>query len=133
MAGLIVWGIWGSGWAWLAVGIGLLLTGTGMFSGWILAKRGLDAREIPNWPIVVGAVTGIVGMFVLPALGLPIGFLAGLVVCEYIRLRDWREALSTSWTTTKALGIGMLIEFACACLALFVLGVSILGHFAFGW
>ena len=131
-AALLVWAIWGGGWAWLAFGIGIVLLAIGMLSGWFLAKRGLDSKEIPNWPVIVGAVAGVVGMFVIPAFGLPIGFVIGLVVSEYIRLNDWRLALDTSWTATKALGLGMLIEFTCASLTLLVICGSILAHFLLG-
>lgn len=129
---LLVWAIFGGGWAWLFFAVGVVIVGGGMISGWVLTKRGMDAKEIPNWPVLVGAAAGVVGIFVIPAFGLPIGFMIGLVISEYIRLKDWREALSTSWIAAKSLGIGMLIEFSCATFALFLLGVSIAGHFALG-
>lgn len=133
LIGLLVWAIWGgSGWAWAAFVIGGIPLIAGMISGWVLTKRGLDKREIPNWPILVGVGAGIVGMFVLPALGLPIGFVVGLVVAEYVRLKDWRQALDTSWSAVKTLGLGMIIELCCAFFAIAVLSISMLAHFLTG-
>lgn len=133
LVGLFVWAIWGgSGWAWGALVIGGIPLVVGMVSGWILTKRGLDRKAIPGWPILVAVAVGIVGMFVLPALGLPIGFVIGLVVAEFVRLKDWREALDTSWAAMKTLGLGMLIELACAMFAIAVLTVSMLAHFFSG-
>lgn len=133
LVGLLVWAIWGgSGWAWTAFAIGGVVLVAGMVSGWILTKRGLDKREIPGWPVWVGIAAGIVGMFALPALGLPIGFVVGLVASEFIRLKDWRRALDTSWAAVKTLGLGMLIEFTCACIAIGLLTISMLAHFLTG-
>ncbi|GGA57689.1 membrane protein [Pseudoclavibacter endophyticus] len=133
LIGLLVWAIWGgSGWAWAAFAIGGVPVLIGMISGWVLAKRGLDKRKIPNWPVLVAAGAGIVGLFVIPLLGLPIGFIVGLVVAEYFRLGDWKQALDTSWVAMKSLGLGMLIELACAFFAFMVLAISILVHFATG-
>ena len=66
------------------------------------------------------------GVFVLPGFGLPIGFAVGLLLAEWWRLRDLRQAASTSWATIKALGVGILVELGCAMLATSILAVSIL-------
>lgn len=133
LIGLLVWAIFaGSGWSWAALAVGGIPLLIGMISGWILTKRGLDKREIPNWPIIVAALAGIVGILVIPVLGLPIGFVIGLIVAEYVRLKDWRAALDTSWIAIKSLGIGMIIELACAFFAVAVLAVSMLVHFLTG-
>ena len=65
------------------------------------------------------------GMFVLPGFGLPIGFVLGLLLAEWYRMRDFRKAAATSWETVKALGVGILIELGCAMLAVAVLAVSV--------
>lgn len=128
--GLLVWAIWGGGWAWLAFAIGIVFVAVGAISGWVLTKRNLDQRQIPNWPVLVGFAAGVVGIFILPAFGLPIGFIIGLVVAELVRLRgDWQQALSTSWLAVKTLGVGILIEFAAASVAIGALSISIVAHF----
>lgn len=133
LVGLLVWAIWGgSGWSWTAFGVGGIAVLVGMISGWALTKRGLDRRGIPGWPVLVGVGAGIVGFFALPVLGLPIGFVIGLVIAELVRLKDWRAALDTSWTAVKSLGIGMIIELACAFFAVAVLSITMLAHFLTG-
>src|SRR5690625_7396766 len=62
------------------------------------------------WPVLVGLASGIVGIFVIPFLGLPIGFLIGLYVSEALRLQDWSKAITSAWVAIKALGVGILIE-----------------------
>ena len=45
---------------------------------------------------------------------------------EYLRVRDFREALSTSWVALKSVGLGMLVELACALTAASVLLIGVL-------
>ena len=123
---LLIWAIWGeSGWGWWAFGIGAVFLAAGAVSGMVLTKRGLDRREIPTWPILVGLACGVVGAFVLPALGLVIGFVVGLLVAEYARVKEFSKALETSWVAIKSVGIGMLIELGCAMVATSLLTLSI--------
>lgn len=128
--GLLVWAIFGGTvWGWVAFAVGALLVAAGMISGWILTGRGLREQQVPSRTVTIAIAAGIVGMFVLPAFGLPIGFALGLVGAEYSRVRDWRKALDSSVATLKALGIGMLIELACGLTATMILAASIAAHF----
>ena len=125
-AGALVWAIWGaSGWGWVAFGVALVLLLIGGISSWLLTGKSLQQRQVPKWPITVGLLLGIVGMFVLPGFGLPIGFVLGLLLAEWYRMRDFGKAAATSWETVKALGVGILIELGCAMVAVAVLAVSV--------
>lgn len=125
-AGALVWAIWGaSSWGWVAFGVAAVLLVVGGLSSWLLTGRSLQQRQIPKWPITVGLLLGIVGMLVLPGFGLPIGFVIGLLLAEWYRVRNFRQAAVTSWETVKALGLGILIELGCAMLATAVVAVSV--------
>ncbi len=124
--GALVWALWGaSGWGWIAFGVAAVLLIIGAGSSLLLTGRSLKQRQVPKWPVTVGILLGIVGMFFLPGFGLPIGFALGLLLAEWYRMRDLRKAAVTSWETIKALGLGILIEFGCAMVATSVLAVSI--------
>lgn len=124
--GALAWAIWGaSGWGWIAFGVAAVLLIIGALSSLWLTGASLQRNEVPKWPVTVGILLGIAGMFVLPGFGLPIGFALGLLLAEWFRMRDLRKALTTSWATLKALGLGILVEFGCAMLATGVLAVSI--------
>jgi uncharacterized protein YqgC (DUF456 family) len=56
-------------------------------------------------------------MFVIPVVGLFVGFAAGLLLSELLRTRNFGTATATSWAALKATGLGMLVEFVLACLA----------------
>ena len=129
LAGLLVWAIWGgSSYGWLVLGIGAVFVAVGASAQYLITGRRLKEREIPSRSVVVGLVAGVIGMFVIPFLGLPIGFIAGLLASEYVRVRDLREAASTSWTALKSVGLGMLVELAMALCAAAALLVAIIVH-----
>ena len=124
--GALAWAVWGaSSWGWVAFAVVAVLVVVGMGSSLLLTGRSLQRREVPKWPITVGIVLGILGMFLLPGFGLPIGFVIGLLLDEWYRMRSFREAAVTSWQTLKTLGLGILVEFGCAMAATSVLAVSI--------
>ena len=62
--------------------------------------------------IAAGIALGIVGFFVIPIVGLPVGAVIGVLTAERLRQPNWDAA----WTTTKNLligfGIGALVEFS---------------------
>jgi uncharacterized protein YqgC (DUF456 family) len=116
---LLAWAIWGgegtTGWVVFAIGMVFVLAG--MAASAVLAGRKLRQHRIPNRSVVAGIVLGIAGMFIIPVVGLFVGFAAGLLLSELHRTRDFRTALTTSWAALKATGLGMLAEFGLACLA----------------
>ena len=126
-AALLVWALWGgSPWGWVAFGVGLVLLAIGFAAQYVLTGKKLKERAIPNRSVVIGLISGVVGLFVIPFLGLPIGFVAGLLLMEYARVRELRQALATSWVALTSVGLGMLVELGCALAASAVLLVGVL-------
>jgi uncharacterized protein YqgC (DUF456 family) len=126
----LIWAILFGGWpAWVAFGIVLVLSAIGMTTSYVLTGRRLHAAEVPMWPIYVAIASAIVGLFVIPFLGLPIGFLVGLYVAESLRLKDWRMGLENAWIALKALGLGILIEVSMAMLSTITFAIAVVVHF----
>lgn len=125
--GALLWALWGnSSWGWYAFATAAVLLTIGMASSALRTRRDLGRREIPQWPVIVGIVCGLIGAFILPALGLPIGFVAGLFCAELSRVRNAGEAARTSVVAVKAIGTGMLLELCFAMAATAVLATSVL-------
>lgn len=116
---LLAWAIWGgAGTAgWVVFGVGMAFVLAGMAASAVLTGRKLREHRIPSRSVVAGLALGVVGMFVIPVVGLFVGFAAGLLLSEIHRTRDFRAALASSWAALKATGLGMLVEFGLACLA----------------
>lgn len=126
----LVWAIVIGGWpAWIVFAIVLVLSAIGMTTSYVLTGRKLHAAEVPMWPIYVGIAAGIVGFFVIPLLGLPIGFVLGLCVSEAVRQKDIAKGLNSAWIAVKALGVGIMIEFSLAMLSTIVFAVGVVVHF----
>ena len=126
---LLSWAIWGGAGAggWVVFGVGMIFVVAGTAASAVLTGRKLKEHRIPNRSVVVGLVLAVVGMFMIPVVGLFVGFAAGLLLSEFRRTRNLRTALTTSWAALKATGLGMLVEFGLACLAAstWVIGVWI--------
>ena len=78
---------------WVVFAIGMVFVAAGMLASLVLTGRRLKQRQVPNWSIMVAVLTGVVGMFVIPVVGLFIGFAAGLLLSEYTRRRHFGQAV----------------------------------------
>ena len=96
--------------AWIAMIVITILLGIGVAAKIILPQRRLTESGAPRSTLLAGAVGAIVGFFVIPVVGMPVGGVAGVLVAEYGRTQDWSKA----WVSTKAVvigfGIGTLVE-----------------------
>ncbi|WP_152187826.1 DUF456 domain-containing protein [Georgenia satyanarayanai] len=81
---------------------------------YVLAGRYLGRGGVPGRTLVVGAVLGVVGFFVIPVIGLPIGFVVGVYGAESARLRDQREARRSTGLAMRAVGLAILVELSGA-------------------
>lgn len=131
LGGLLLWAIVvGGPTGWVVFAVGGLLVLAGMAATYVLTGRTLKRHRIPNRSVIIGLIAGIVGMFLLPGFGLLIGFVVGLFVAEYLRVRDVQVALRTSWQAIKATGFGMLVELTCATLAVTTWVIGLFVHFS---
>lgn len=126
---LLVWAwVLGSTASWTAALIGVALAVVGMSASAILTGRKMRRERIPRGPIIVGIVAGVVGMFIVPVVGLFLGFALGLLLAEYARRKDLSAAWRSSVEAMKSMGFGMLLECACASLATFAFVVGAIVH-----
>lgn len=83
------------GW-WVAGGCAAIaLAGWGL--QYLVPGRRLKTAGVPNRTLILGAVAGVIGFFVIPVAGLPIGFVVGVALAELARLGNWNLA----WPSTK--------------------------------
>ena len=128
---LVVWAVvMGSPVAWAAAAIGALIAAAGWSASTLLTGRKLRQQQIPKRSIAAAVVCAVVGMFLIPWVGLFVGFGVGLLASEYVRSRDFRAALDSTKETLKATGTGVLVEFGMVCLAGSVWTVGAAAHFA---
>lgn len=104
---------------WVAMGIVLALLGIGTVVKYLLPGRHLKTQGIPNRTLVMGGLLGIIGFFVVPIVGLPLGFVAGVYFSEGQRV-GFDAAWPATRTTIKAVGASILIELTAGLLAAMV-------------
>lgn len=127
---LLVWAwVLGSTASWTAALIGVALAVVGMSASAILTGRKMRREQIPRGPVIVGVIVGVIGMLIVPVVGLFLGFALGLLLAEYARRKDLAAAWRSSVEAMKSMGLGMLLECACASLATFTFVVGAIVHF----
>ncbi|MBO0596571.1 DUF456 domain-containing protein [Nesterenkonia sp. E16_7] len=128
---LIVWAVlMGGPVAWTAAILGVVLAVIGWGSSTVLTGRSLHRQQIPRGPIMIAILAALIGLIVFPPLGLFIGFAAGLFGAEFVRReRDWRAAGTASLHALRAVGLGILLEFLLAGLAISAFLIGSLIHF----
>jgi uncharacterized protein YqgC (DUF456 family) len=72
--------------------------------------RRLAKSGVPNRSLLIGGLLGIIGFFVIPVIGLFLGFLLGMYVSEAQRHRTHSGAWRSTVEATKAVGLSMLVE-----------------------
>jgi uncharacterized protein YqgC (DUF456 family) len=92
LGAIVVWAIVTGGAAWAVVAFAAVLIIGAMGLKYVLAGRSMRRSGIADRTIVVGGLVGIVGFFVVPVIGLPLGFLLGAAASEWVTRRDPRAA-----------------------------------------
>ncbi len=98
------------GWTVLAVATALLAGGTVV--KYVVPGRRLRQAGVPWVSTATGVVLGLVGFFVIPVVGLLIGFVLGVYLAERHRLGVHALAWQSTRRALAAAGWSMLIELA---------------------
>jgi uncharacterized protein YqgC (DUF456 family) len=117
LAAILFWAIGegsATGWSVFAVAAVLILAGSVV--KYAVPNRRLKTTGIPSSTTWFGVALGVVGFFVIPVIGLFIGFVLGVYLAEYRRVGG-----AAAWPSTKealrAVGVSILIELAAGVLA----------------
>jgi uncharacterized protein len=117
LGAVLVWALEASssiGWTVFALATSQLVIGS--IVKYAVPGRRLQAAGVPNRSMMLGGVLGIVGFFVIPVVGLVVGFVGGVYLSELQRL-----GRAGAWPSTRsamgAVGLSILIELAAGLLA----------------
>ena len=116
-AAIVVWAVdRGGATAWIVAVVAVGLLATGVVVKYLVPGRRMQRAGVPTSTLVAGAAVGVVGFFVVPVVGLVLGFVLGVYLAQWRRL-DHRRAWSATVHALKAVGLGILIELAFGVLA----------------
>ena len=114
---VLVWAVYtGTALGWGVFAVATALVAVGAVVKFTIPGRGLRTNGVPRSTIVLGGVLGIIGFFVVPVVGLFLGFVLGVYLSELGRVGRAR-AWPTTWAAVRAVGLTILIELAAALLA----------------
>jgi uncharacterized protein YqgC (DUF456 family) len=124
-AGVLFWALFGDASGalkWLVLVLATLVAVLGALVKYLVPGKRLKAAGVPNTALLAGGVLGLIGFFVVPVVGLILGFVLGVWLVERARV-----GAAQAWPSTKsalaAAGLSMLIEFTAA------LGVAVVWVF----
>ncbi|MFY1636453.1 DUF456 domain-containing protein [Solwaraspora sp. WMMB335] len=115
-AGVLGWAIFSDagGGKWLIVLAATAVAVGGTLVKYLWPGRDLKRAGVPTRSLLIGGLLGLVGFFVIPLLGLVIGFVAGVWLAERQRLGDFALAWPATKRAVLAVGLAMLIELGAA-------------------
>jgi uncharacterized protein YqgC (DUF456 family) len=117
LVAVLVWATeTGGATAWTVLGVSVVLLAAGTVVKYLVPGKQLKAT-VPTSTLVVGALVGLVGFFVIPVVGLLVGFVLGVYLAELARLREHPLAWSATVVALKATGITIVVELAGALVA----------------
>src|SRR5688572_14459547 len=96
----------------VAVALILALAAAGTAAGVVLPGRAAIRTGAPRRSLALAAVGAVIGFFVVPVVGLPLGGVLGIYVGERLRTADGATARRTTMATLKAFGLAALAQFA---------------------
>jgi uncharacterized protein YqgC (DUF456 family) len=118
VAGVAVWAVpRGDAVAWTVLGIVVAIVLIGTVVKYLLPGRALRDSGVPGRTIAAGAVLGVIGFFVIPVVGLFIGFVLGVYLAELARLGGGGAAWPSTRRALAAVGWSVVIEMATGLLA----------------
>lgn len=106
-AAIGIWSFSSQSW-WLLVAVALITTVALTLKVAIPARTARDSASTAA--VVVGALAALAGFFVIPVVGMIVGFLAGVLLTELARLRDLGQAWQATAAATKSIGITIAVE-----------------------
>ncbi|OLS99648.1 hypothetical protein BJF90_38805 [Pseudonocardia sp. CNS-004] len=118
VAGVAVWAVArADATAWIVLGIVVAIVVVGSVVKYLVPGRRLRDSGVPGRTIALGAVLGVIGFFVIPVVGLFIGFVLGIYLAELARLGGHDAAWPSTRKALGAVGWSIVIEMATGLIA----------------
>ncbi len=103
--------------AWVTLGVVAAVLAVTTLIKYLWPMRRMREADVRTLSLVAGAVLGIIGFFVIPVVGLVIGFVLGIYLAELANRRDQRVAWTSTKHALKGVALSVGVELAGALLA----------------
>jgi uncharacterized protein YqgC (DUF456 family) len=102
---------------WVTLGVVTVILGASLLVKYLWPMRRMRAANVRTMSLVAGGVLGVIGFFVIPVIGLVIGFVGGIYLAELGVRHDQRVAWASTVHAIKGVALSMGVELAGALLA----------------
>ena len=95
----------------------IFLLATGLLAGALATKAAvpvITGAKISRDNIMISLVMGVIGFFIIPVIGLPLGYALGVFITESGSERNVAIAWQRTWNTLMAFGYATIAELGCA-------------------
>lgn len=117
LGAILVWALEiGGSTAWVVFGVSAALLLAGTVVKYTVPGRRLKESGVPTSTLLFGAGLAFVGFFVLPVVGMFVGFVLGVYLAERRRVGT-AQAWPSTTLALRAVGVSILIELVAAFLA----------------
>lgn len=106
----VLTGLGGVGWT--AMAAITVLAAMGVAASIVLPDRAGAAAGASRSTRLFAGVLGLVGFFVIPVIGFPLGACAGVLIAQYRRTADFDGAVRSTVAVLKGFGAGLIAELA---------------------
>jgi uncharacterized protein len=103
--------------SWVTLGVVAALLAAATLTKYLWPVRRMRAADVSALSLAAGAVLGIIGFFVIPVLGMVIGFALGVYLAELANRRDPRVAWASTVHALKGVALSVGVELCGALLA----------------
>jgi uncharacterized protein YqgC (DUF456 family) len=110
---------------WVTFGLAATLLAATLLVKYLWPARRMKNADVGTWSLLAGGVLGIIGFFVVPVVGLVLGFVLGVYLAELAIRHDQRLAWASTVHAIKgvALSVGVELTGALLATAVWVAGV----------
>ena len=127
LAAIAVWAfVEGTTLAWVTLGIVAVILGAALLVKYLWPMKRMRSADVGTWTLLAGGVLGIIGFFVVPVVGLVLGFVLGVYLAELALRHDNRLAWASTVHAIKGVALSVGVELAGALLATVVWVVAVL-------
>ena len=102
---------------WVVLGVVTAILAATMAIKYLWPVKRMRAADVSPTTLAAGAVAGVIGFFVIPVLGLLVGFVLGVYLAELAHRRDQRRAWASTVHAVKGAALSVGVELAGGLLA----------------
>lgn len=101
---------------WIIFAVMTVIFAIGIGLSFYIPKKNAKSTLAPKWIFPVSSLFAVIGFFIIPIAGLPLGFIFGVFISHLFSGREFHRALREAGSTLKALGLVSLVQCICGIL-----------------